>query len=87
MTPGSTPQPHRTSRSCWWHPWRMLAPQVHAATLKSSGTEVVVKVVKPGVRDTLNTDLSFIYLSARLLEILQPDLSRTSLVSPRPIPS
>jgi len=52
--------------------------QVHAATLHS-GEDIVLKIQKPGVADVLLTDLNFLYLSARLLELLAPDLSRTSL--------
>lgn len=52
--------------------------QVHAATLHS-GEDIVLKIQKPGVADILLTDLNFLYLSARLLELLAPDLSRTSL--------
>ncbi|CAI5493693.1 unnamed protein product [Closterium sp. Naga37s-1] len=54
--------------------------QVHAARLKGSGAEVVVKVVKPGVDDTLTTDLNFVYVCARVLEFLNPSIERTSLV-------
>lgn len=52
--------------------------QVHAATLLS-GESVVIKVQKPGVRDVLLTDLNFIYVAARVLEFLAPELSRASL--------
>ncbi|CAI5993021.1 unnamed protein product [Closterium sp. NIES-65] len=54
--------------------------QVHAARLKGTGAEVVVKVVKPGVDDTLTTDLNFVYVCARVLEFLNPSIERTSLV-------
>lgn len=54
--------------------------QVHAARLKGSGLSVVVKVVKPGVADTLATDLNFVYVCARVLEFLNPSVERTSLV-------
>lgn len=54
--------------------------QVHAARLKGSKQDVVVKVLKPGVEDTLTTDLNFLYVAARVLEFLNPELSRTSLV-------
>ena len=52
--------------------------QVHTAVLKGSRREVVVKVRKPGVKETLLADLSFIYLAARTLEWLNPELARTS---------
>lgn len=54
--------------------------QVHAARLKGSKQDVVVKVLKPGVEDTLTTDLNFLYVAARVLEFLNPELARTSLV-------
>ena len=34
--------------------------QVHAAVLRSSGKDVVIKVLKPGTEDTLLTDLNFV---------------------------
>ena len=52
--------------------------QVHAAKL-ITGEDVVIKVQKPGVENTLLTDLNFLYLSARILETLAPKLSWTSL--------
>lgn len=55
--------------------------QVHGARLKSSGQEVVIKVLKPGIEDVLVADLNFIYVVSRILEFLNPELQRTSLVS------
>jgi predicted unusual protein kinase regulating ubiquinone biosynthesis (AarF/ABC1/UbiB family) len=52
--------------------------QVHAATL-ISGEDVVVKVQKPGVSHILQTDLHFLYVIARLLEKIAPNLSMASL--------
>jgi len=53
--------------------------QVHAARLPS-GEEVVIKVQKRGIQDTLNTDLGFIFLASRILEFINPELnSRGSL--------
>mmetsp|Transcript_1351 Transcript_1351/g.1818 ORF Transcript_1351/g.1818 Transcript_1351/m.1818 type:complete len:535 (-) Transcript_1351:149-1753(-) len=52
--------------------------QVHGATLKT-GEKVVLKVLKPGVAEILKADLGFIYVTSRLLELLAPELSRTSL--------
>lgn len=52
--------------------------QVHAAKLVT-GEDVVIKVQKPGVRNVLVTDLNFLYAGARILEILAPKLSWTSL--------
>ena len=52
--------------------------QVHAARLKS-GEEVVIKVQKPGIDESLKADLSFVYVASRILEFIQPDFERTSL--------
>ena len=53
--------------------------QVHAAILRGSRREVVIKVLKPGVEDTLVTDLNFLYLSSRALEVAAPQVSAASL--------
>eukprot|EP00978_Attheya_sp_CCMP212_P038724 scaffold194798_cov44-Attheya_sp.AAC.1 len=52
--------------------------QVHRATLRT-GEDVVIKVQKPGIDESLKADLSFIYVASRLLEFFQPDFERTSL--------
>ncbi|KAK9741868.1 hypothetical protein RND81_03G134700 [Saponaria officinalis] len=54
--------------------------QVHGARLKGSQEEVVIKVLKPGIEDILVADLNFIYVVARIVEFLNPEFSRTSLV-------
>ena len=54
--------------------------QVHRATLLAGNKEVVVKVVKPDVEDALVADLSFILVVSKVLQFLNPQLSRTSLV-------
>ncbi|CAK7340003.1 unnamed protein product [Dovyalis caffra] len=54
--------------------------QVHAARLKGSQDDVVIKVLKPGIKDILMADLNFVYIVARILEFLNPELSRASLV-------
>eukprot|EP00262_Sarcandra_glabra_P018612 TRINITY_DN674_c0_g1_i1.p1 TRINITY_DN674_c0_g1~~TRINITY_DN674_c0_g1_i1.p1 ORF type:complete len:548 (+),score=64.22 TRINITY_DN674_c0_g1_i1:34-1644(+) len=54
--------------------------QVHAARLRGSQEDVVIKVLKPGIEDILVADLNFVYIVARILEFLNPELSRTSLV-------
>ncbi|KAI3952840.1 hypothetical protein MKX01_006883 [Papaver californicum] len=54
--------------------------QVHAAKLRGSQQDVVIKVLKPGIEDTLVADLNFIYVASRILEFLNPEFSRTSLV-------
>mmetsp|Transcript_16663 Transcript_16663/g.22965 ORF Transcript_16663/g.22965 Transcript_16663/m.22965 type:complete len:574 (-) Transcript_16663:168-1889(-) len=55
--------------------------QVHSAVLRDSNKEVVIKVLKPGVKAVLDADLSFLYLLSRTLETLNPALKRTSLAS------
>ncbi|KAL8149381.1 putative aarF domain-containing protein kinase At5g05200, chloroplastic [Apium graveolens] len=55
--------------------------QVHGARLRGSREDVVIKVLKPGIEDTLVADLNFVYVVARILEFLNPELSRTSLVA------
>lgn len=52
--------------------------QVHGARLPG-GEDVVLKIQKPGVVDTLLMDLNFLYASMRALELLAPQLARTSL--------
>ncbi|KAL1349662.1 hypothetical protein HN51_026172 [Arachis hypogaea] len=54
--------------------------QVHGARLKGSQEDVVIKVLKPGIEDVLVADLNFVYVVARILEFLNPEISRTSLV-------
>lgn len=58
----------------------MLNFQVHGARIRGTGEDVVIKVLKPGIEDILVADLNFIYIAARILEFLSPDLSRASLV-------
>ncbi|XP_049396715.1 uncharacterized aarF domain-containing protein kinase At5g05200, chloroplastic isoform X1 [Solanum stenotomum] len=55
--------------------------QVHGARIRGTGEDVVIKVLKPGIEDILVADLNFIYIAARILEFLSPDLSRASLVA------
>lgn len=54
--------------------------QVHGAKLKGSQEDVVIKVLKPGIEDILVADLNFVYIVARILEFLNPELNRASLV-------
>ncbi|KAM7256824.1 hypothetical protein ACFE04_012565 [Oxalis oulophora] len=54
--------------------------QVHAAKLKGSQVDVVIKVLKPGIEDILVADLNFIYVVSRILEFLNPNFSRASLL-------
>ncbi|MFZ2288287.1 MAG: ubiquinone biosynthesis regulatory protein kinase UbiB [Halopseudomonas yangmingensis] len=46
--------------------------QVHAARLQD-GSEVVVKVIRPGIRRTIHQDIQWLFLAARLLERLSSD--------------
>ena len=57
--------------------------QVHGARLKGSQEDVVIKVLKPGMKDILVADLNFVYIVARIVEFLNPEFSRTSLVKQR----
>jgi aarF domain-containing kinase len=53
--------------------------QVHTARLLETGEDVVIKIQKPGIESSLQADLNFLYIAARLLEFVQPDWERTSL--------
>jgi len=44
-----------------------------------TGEDVVIKVQKPNIDESLKADLSFIYIASRILEFIQPDFERTSL--------
>ncbi|MCH8545064.1 MAG: AarF/ABC1/UbiB kinase family protein [Alcanivorax sp.] len=52
--------------------------QVHAARLHT-GEDVVIKVQKPGVSTVLLTDFNFLYVAARIFEMLTPGLSRSAV--------
>ena len=49
--------------------------QVHSATLKD-GTEVVVKVLRPGIEEVIDQDLALLYQVARLADRHWPDAKR-----------
>ena len=51
--------------------------QVHRAQMKD-GTNVVIKVRKPGVDSNLQVDLGFLYVTTRLIEFINPALNRVS---------
>ncbi len=53
--------------------------QVHAAELLS-GEKVVLKVQKPGVRQTLETDFQFLYFSTQMIEKLTTKAWKSSLI-------
>ncbi|MGV6874005.1 2-polyprenylphenol 6-hydroxylase [Pseudochelatococcus sp. B33] len=50
--------------------------QVHRARLVSSGEEVAVKVLRPGVRGRFSRDLGSMRFAARVIQRLQPDARR-----------
>ncbi|KAJ1403229.1 ABC1 family-domain-containing protein [Ochromonadaceae sp. CCMP2298] len=54
--------------------------QVHRARLLD-GTEVVIKVRKPGVDSTLKADLSFLLIASKVVEFINPALSALSVSS------
>ncbi|MCB9549274.1 MAG: AarF/ABC1/UbiB kinase family protein [Myxococcales bacterium] len=47
--------------------------QVHTARLKSNGEEVVVKVQRPGIRQTIESDLHILHWVARQIEVSIPE--------------
>jgi len=55
-------------------------PSSSDAVLRNSNKEVVIKVVKPGVEEVLQTDLNFLHVASKVVEFLDPELSRISLV-------
>jgi aarF domain-containing kinase len=54
--------------------------QVHRATMLD-GREAVIKVRKPHTEETLKADLGFLLITSKLLEFINPALSRLSLAS------
>lgn len=52
--------------------------QVYAAKL-ITGEDVVIKIQKPGVENILLTDLNFLYVGAKILEMFVPNLAMASL--------
>lgn len=52
--------------------------QVHGAVLLT-GEDVVIKIQKPGVKDTLITDLNFLMIWAKIMEFFVPHLYHASL--------
>ena len=46
--------------------------QVHRATLRQSGEEVAVKVLRPDIERAFRTDLDAFFLAARIVEVLSP---------------
>ncbi len=50
--------------------------QVHAARLRESDKDVVVKVLRPDIRKTINADMELLYTLARVLQKWLPDGKR-----------
>ncbi len=50
--------------------------QVHTATLKETGQEVVIKVIRPGIEPTIRADTALMKRLSRLLVALVPDAAR-----------
>ncbi len=47
--------------------------QVHTATLKSDNKEVVIKVLRPNIRQTIEADVDLLLSIARILKQWLPD--------------
>ena len=60
-------------------PRHLVSRACACAVLRDSAKEVVIKVLKPGVEDVLATDLDFLWVTSRVLELVSPGLARTSL--------
>ncbi len=52
--------------------------QVHAARMHG-GRDVVIKVQKPGVQDLLSSDMNFLFIITRVVEIISPGMKRESI--------
>ena len=50
--------------------------QVHKATLRTTGEEVAVKVLRPGIERAFTQDVDAFYLAARIIEICAPGARR-----------
>lgn len=50
--------------------------QVHRATLKDTGEDVAVKVLRPGIEKAFRKDVDAFYLAARMVEIFSPGSRR-----------
>jgi aarF domain-containing kinase len=50
--------------------------QVHRGILRGTGERVVLKVCKPGVAQSLRTDLDAVYLACRTLELFDPTIEQ-----------
>ncbi len=50
--------------------------QVHKATLRDSGRDVAVKVLRPGIEKAFKKDVDAFYLAAHMVELLAPSARR-----------
>ncbi len=50
--------------------------QVHAATDRSSGERVAVKILRPGIEETFRRDIEAFKFVARLMQYLRPEMRR-----------
>lgn len=50
--------------------------QVHTATVKETGQEVVLKVIRPDIRPVIEADLKLMYRMARIVARFMPDARR-----------
>jgi len=50
--------------------------QVHKAVLKSTGQEVAIKVLRPGIEKAFRKDINAFYLAANIIEMLSPKSRR-----------
>ncbi|MBY6066492.1 2-polyprenylphenol 6-hydroxylase [Leisingera aquaemixtae] len=50
--------------------------QVHRATLKETGEEVAVKVLRPGIERAFNKDVDAFYFAARIVDLFAPGARR-----------
>ena len=50
--------------------------QVHKATLRETGKQVAVKVLRPGIERAFRKDVDAFYLAARMVELLAPSARR-----------
>jgi ubiquinone biosynthesis protein len=50
--------------------------QVHKARLRADGTEVAIKVLRPGIERAFQRDIDAFYFAARMIEVLAPGARR-----------
>lgn len=55
--------------------------QVHRAVLRESGQHVVIKVQRPGIRETIQSDIQILYVLAKALEKIHADFRLLNLTA------